>query len=158
MMPRETRDDAQAIEARQPLEHPLVTCHDVACWGMKLLRHPPRIDLGPVGHELEQQLGLRLDHLPEAEPSDARRLRQRLVGPLVERLERRVLERAPGRPVRRVEARAPVHAVGIEGPAEVEEDDLDGASDAGGPRARAPPAACTWSPPSASRARRSAAW
>src|SRR5207247_11128661 len=88
---------------------------------------------------------------------DARRPRQRLVGPLVERLERRVLERAPGRPVRRVEARAPVHAVGIEGPAEVEEDDLGGASDAGGPRASAPAAAWAWSPPFAARARHPAA-
>src|SRR5439155_396066 len=81
---------------------------DRTCLGMKLLRHPPRIDRRAVGHELEQQAGLLLDHLPEAEAADVGRPGQCLVRPLVERLERRIAERAAGRPVRRVEARAPM--------------------------------------------------
>src|SRR5207302_10628222 len=97
-IPREIRDDAQTVAARQPLEHPLVTCHDGACRGVKLLRHPPRLDLGPVGHELEQHLGLRLDHLPEAEPPDAAGPPRRPVGPWVDRSERRFPERPPSRP------------------------------------------------------------
>src|SRR6266576_496103 len=75
----------------------------------------------------------------------ARHSHQRCVGGLEEGIEGGELETAADRAIGGVEARTPVHAVGVERAAEVEEDDVGGRPSGGRARgARARPSSWAW--------------
>src|SRR5207247_3142381 len=104
--------------------------------------------------EPDDQPSLRFDRGPEPERPNAEQSRERFVRGLEEGIEGGEVERAANRAIGGVKAGTPVHPVGVESAAEVEEDDVGRRLRGGrarGARARPSSWAWTWAgPPSAS--------
>src|SRR5882762_3437547 len=149
---REIGHDAEAVAPGEPLENRKVTCHDLQRVGVQPARERSGVHL--VGQELDDQPSLRFDRGAEPERLYARQARERVVRDLEEGVEGDEVEPAADCAISGVKAGTPVHPVGVEGAAEVEEHDVGRRLNGGrarGARARPSSWARTWAcPPSPS--------
>src|SRR6267142_5312822 len=142
----------EAVAPGEPLQNRNVARHDLPRVGVEQAREGTGVHV--VGQEPDEQANLGSYRGVEPERLNAGHVRERFVRNLEEGVEGGKVERATDRAIGGVKAGTPVHPVGVEGAAEVEEDDVGRRLSGGrarGARARPSSWAWTWAcPPSPS--------